>query len=100
MVQVIKLWLKEFEATNIVTQSGGPAARHSETNKEAKLLEKKFALFSVPTTWEEGRLLSKGWFPPQGKGKGLHAETALTVILKLVMWWFDQCHLDLGIISL
>ena len=30
-------------------------------------------------------------------GRGLHAETAqsaLTVILKLVMWWSDQRHLD------
>ena len=32
-----------------------------------------------------------------GGGKGLHAEiaqSALTVILKLAMWWTDQCHLD------
>ena len=35
-----------------------------------------------------------------GKRKGLHEETALTVILKLVTWWFDQWHLDLSIISL
>ena len=48
--QVIKLGLKAFEATNIVTQSGGPAARHSEAKKVAKLLEKKFALFSMLTT--------------------------------------------------
>ena len=47
---MIKLGLKAFEATNIVTQSGGPAALHSEAKKEAKLLEKKFALFSMPTT--------------------------------------------------
>jgi len=26
--------------------------------------------------------------------RGLHAETALTVILKLVTWWCDQGHLD------
>ena len=32
-----------------------------------------------------------------GRGRWLYAETAqsaLTVILKLVMWWSDQCHLD------
>ena len=32
-----------------------------------------------------------------GGGRGPHAETAqsaLPVILKLVVWWSDQCHLD------
>ena len=55
----------------------------------------------------EGRRLSKGQLPtPQpdhqgaraviDKGRGLHAETAqsaLTVILKLAMQWYDQYHL-------
>ena len=52
-----------------------------------------------------GRLLSKGQLTPTDTqwvrdfidgGRGLHAEraqSALTVTLKLVLQWSDQCHL-------
>ena len=72
----------------------------------------KFALFQRLATLGEGRFMSKGQLSSidqwartfkgefQGctsGGRGLHVETvqsALTVVLKLVMRWSDQCHLD------
>ena len=72
----------------------------------------KFALFWRPTTggvdggWRVDSspkaasptpTASQGARAFIGGGRGLHVETAqsaLTVFLKLVMWWSDQCHLD------
>ena len=80
----------------------GPAARHSKAIKEARLVERKVCfILDVNNRGGgvgEGRLLSKGWPPaPDNQGtrdfidreRGLHAEkqSALTVILKLVMQW-------------
>ena len=76
-------------------------------------MERKVCFISEAGNWGmgvgEGRLKSKGQFPlPHpannqwarafiGGGRGPNVETAqsaLTVILELVMRWSDQCHLD------
>ena len=98
-----------------VTKSGGLAARPSKANKEARLVEKKVSFISEagnlwgradsvqrltppPPTDNQWTRAFKGEF--QGctsRERGLQAETAqtaLTVILKLVMQWSDQRHLD------
>jgi len=80
-------------------------------------MKAKFALFQRPGTgvWRrewEGGFLSKGQLPPLtisgqdllkgefqeciGRERGLCVETAWsapTVILKLVLWWSNQCYL-------
>ena len=80
----------------------------SKANKEAKLVEMKvcFILEAGNLRRGEGGLPSKGRLPATDhqwarafidRGRGLHSETAqsaLKVILKLVMQWSDQCHLD------
>ena len=93
----------------------GPAACCFKANKKARLVERKVCFildagnwlcWGGGRAWMEGGLLSKGRLPlPYNQwarafiegGRGLHAEMAqstLTVILQLVMWWPDQCHLD------
>ena len=83
---------------------GGPAARCSKGNEEARLVERKVCFISDASIWcgEGGRHLSKGRLrhtPPhsrqaegesfyQHSGGQLHVETAqssLTVIFKLVL---------------
>ena len=49
------------------------------------------------TVSEQERAFKEEFLGCIGRGKGLHAEIAqgpLTVILKLVAQWSDQCHLD------
>ena len=88
----------------------GPAAHHSKAIKEARLVERKacFILDAGNQGWGVGEvgLLSKGRLPPtdyqwrstfRDGERGLHVETAqsaLRIILKLVMLWSDQYHLD------
>ena len=59
-----------------VTESGGPAARRSKANEEARLVEGKVALFWMPATSGvgEGGRLSKGRLPPprQSGGKSFY----------------------------
>ena len=70
-------------------------------------MERKICFILDAGTWGRwGGLLPKGRLPPHldkwGRvfidgGRRLHAETAqsaLTVVLRLVTWWTDQCHLD------
>ena len=89
-----------------VTESGGPAARHSKANKEASWWKGKSALFRrLAGRWGRVDSCLKADFPTDSQwarafidgGRGLLAETAqsaLIVILKLVMQWSDQRHLD------
>ena len=87
----------------------GPAARCSKASKETRLVKRKVCLIFYAGNWGEsegGGHLSKDLLSLTGnqwarafidRGRGLHAESAqsaLTVILKLVMSWSDQHHLD------
>ena len=91
-----------------VTNSGNLSACCSKANKEARLVEGKVSLIlhsgnqggGQTSVW---RLTPISLHHPsdnqwaravKGGGRGLWAETALTVILKLVTWWCDQGHLD------
>ena len=92
-----------------------PAACHSKANtQEARLVERKVCFFSggrqpgeranscpkanSPPADQRARALKGVFQGCTGGGKGLRVETAqstLTVVLKLVLHWFDQRHLDL-----
>lgn len=86
---------------------GGLAACHTKAIKEAMFWKWKCASFCMLTAEAWGRCghLAKGWLPPHptqpvGKSfyrwRGLHAKTAqsaLRIILKLIVWRPDQCHL-------
>ena len=78
-----------------------------KANNEARLVERKVCfILEVSNQW--GRVdfcpkVNSPWLATSGQellqmgGGGLFTETvqsALTVILKLVMQWSDQCHLD------
>ena len=79
-----------------VTERGSLAAHHSKAIKEARLVERKICSFWMLAVSGDGRLLSKGWLPPlptvrgesfhrQREGAPCRNNTALTVILKLVI---------------
>ena len=106
------IW-KHKTICNTVTESGVRQLATQKPIKRQGWWKGKFALFWMPTNWwggarggaGGGRLLSKARPPPDnqwarafiGEGRGLLAETvqsALPVILKLVVWWSDQHHLD------
>ena len=84
------------ESDTIVSKSS-QAAHCSKASKEARLVERKFALFLMPAAQgDRGRLQSKGRLPLNGNKvarafigrQGLRAETAqsaLTVTLKVVI---------------
>ena len=88
---------------------GLPPCHLKANTWEARLVERKVCSVLDASSCGEGGLLSKGRLPPShphdnqwarafiGWGRGLHAETtqsALTLILKLVMQWSNQHHLD------
>ena len=90
-----------------VTESGVRLLAAQKPIKKQGWWKGKFALFWIPATGGgEGRRLSEGWLPPTDsqwarafidRGRGLHAitaQSALTVILKLVMQRSDPNHLD------
>ena len=93
-----------------VTKSGVRLLAALKPRKRQAWWKGKSALFHGLATWcgswAEGGRLSEGRLPPTDKqgarafidgGRGLHmerAESALTVILKLVLQWSDQHHLD------
>ena len=88
---------------NYCNPKWGSSCSHSEANKESRLVERKVSFVSEAGNlgWEKGGLLSKGQLPTPtpnnqwarafiGEWRGLQAETAqsvLTVIFKLVIWW-------------
>ena len=84
----------------------GPAAHCSKANKGARLVERKVCFISKAGKWWGGQTPVQSQLPPtdnQGARafisgqRGLHIETAqsaLTVVLKLVLWWSDHHHLD------
>ena len=92
----------------VVTESGGSNACCSKAKKEAKLVERKVCFILDASNGVGGwgqtsvQRSTVPYWQPGGKSfyrqrEGLHAETAqsaLTGILKLVMRWSDQCHLD------
>ena len=87
------------------TKVGGLAACHTEAIKEAMSWKWKCASFCMLTAEAWGRCghLAKGWLPPhptQPVGKSFYRWRGLQVILKLIVWRSDQCHLVLGIVGL
>ena len=93
---------------SICNRKWRPAARSSKASKEASWWKGKFALFWMPATGLGGGRADScpkadSLTDNQGArafidgGRGLRAETAqsaLTVVLKLVMRWSDQRPLD------
>ena len=97
--------------SSIVTKSWGLAAQCSKASEHARLVERKVCFISDASNCGGGQTsVQRPDTPPrhthtnkQGirnfidRERGLHAETAqsaLTFILKLVMWWSDKRHLD------
>ena len=92
--------------TSIVTKIEGLAAHYSKGNRKASLLS--FGCRQPAVRGERVDSCHKVKLPPPttdnqwvraliDRARELHAETAqsaLTVILKLIMQWSDQCHLD------
>ena len=88
--------LSSFPPSSFVTENQAQLLVAQKTIlKRQGWWREKFALFWRPATWGEGRFVSKGWLPLENwwakafidRGRGLHAETALSalmVILKLV----------------
>ena len=82
----------------------GPAAHCSKASKETRLVKRKVCLIFYASN--RGGCEGGGHLSLTGnqwarafidRGRGLHSESAqsaLTVILKLVMSWSDQHHLD------
>lgn len=85
----------------------------SQCSRDKGWWKKKDALFRKLATWEDGGLVSPKASPScQLEGKGVYrektgslwavqvgatrrvAQSALTVILTLVMQWCGQCHVD------
>ena len=78
----------------------GPVAYRSKANKEARLVERKVCFILEASNPAVGRHRARAFI---GEGRGLHAETAesaLTVILKLIRRWSDQHRLVLSTVSL
>ena len=101
-----KWWVQELSQNN---RKRGPVARCSKASRETRSVERKVCfIFNAGNQGgnEGGGHLSKDiltltdnqWARAFiGRGRGLHSESAqsaLTVILTLVMWWSDQHHLD------
>ena len=98
------------EDTLTVTEVGSSCSKANI--REARLVERQVCFILEAGNQGEGGLLSKGQLPTAnqrarafkgelqgciGGGRGLRVETAqsaLTVILKLVLPWSDQLHLD------
>ena len=84
---------------NFVTENGGPAARRSKANKETRLVERKVC-FILEAGSQGGRrtpvqrpaIGGKSFYRRRERAET--AQAALTGILKLVMQWSDQWHLD------